>query len=222
MPTATILGTTYQTVIMPDGKEWMARNLMAYGTGPRYPADHVTSESFRALLDAYGALYLWSEVLALPLTDGWRLPTPTEWAGVLALVSSPPNLKLTTTGGWWDPGTPWQSPNTDALGSLGLNMQAAGSYSDEYWNEDVSQTGYIHLSDGSSYYLAYAGGYGANVASPTRRMSVRLVRDASLTLYVPYSDSWTKTNELHQGGGSWRKDTSLYVPHGGAWTDVSA
>lgn len=221
MSTATILGTTYQIVILPDGKEWLAANLMKYGTGPRYPADHATSESSRALLDAYGALYLWSEVLALPLTDGWRLPTPAEWAGVLALVSSPSNLKLTATGGWWDSGTPWQSPNTDALGSLGLNMQAAGSYLSEYWGENVSQDGYIHLSDGSSYYLGYDGGYGPNVADPARRMSVRLVRDTSPHLYVPHSGSWTKTNELHQGGGSWRRDTSLYVPHGGAWTEVA-
>jgi uncharacterized protein (TIGR02145 family) len=179
MGTATILGTTYQTVII-GGKEFAASNLMAYGTGPRYPADQVTSESSRALLDAYGALYLRSEVLALPLTDGWRLPTPTEWAGVLALVSSPLNLKLTATGDWWDPGTPWRSPNTDALGSLGMNMQAAGSYLAEYWQENVSQAGYIHLSDGSSYYLSYDGGYGPNVASLTRRMSVRLVRDTPI------------------------------------------
>lgn len=226
MGTATILGTTYQTVILPDGKEFTASNLMAYGTGPRYPASHVTNESLRTALDAYGALYLWSEVLALPLTDGWRVPTPAEWAGILALVSNPANLKLTATGGWSEPGTPWESPNTNALGSLGLNMQAGGSYLNEYWQENVALDGYIHLSDGSSYYLSYSGGYGPNVASPTRRMSVRLIRDSNIRTPVisPASGTYVDPVEVTITCGT--EGASIYYTFGdpvsASWIEYTA
>ena len=49
---------------------------------------------------------------------------------------------------------------------------------------------------------------------------VRVDTLKSLSLYVPRSGSWTKVNELHQGGASWRKDSALYVPNGGAWKEV--
>lgn len=177
-----ILGRSYPTIVAPGGLEWMAVNLGAYGTGPRYPADHVTNPTLRATLDKYGALYLYKEALTLPLLGGWRLPTVEEFSALVALCASPRELKSSTTGDLSDGRIVWQAPNTGAAGAFGVNLHAAGYYISEYWQSNVSQEGTLLLSDGSAYYLGYTGGYGPVPYDATKRRSIRLVRPS---LYVP-------------------------------------
>lgn len=72
MGTATILGTEYQTVTMPDGRIWMAENLNWDGRGT---------------VGYYGngRLYTYSSISGINFGD-WRLPTPDEMSAMVASV----------------------------------------------------------------------------------------------------------------------------------------
>lgn len=242
MPTATILGTTYQTVIMPDGKEWMSENLCWTGAGSWY-GDGAVNDGDGRYYNHAGIGTLIAELAANG--DGWRVPLYADTEALFSACDEPLG-----PGGAYRvnnmaiPNSRWDADGrvTNATNTTGFNAYPVGSYSGYYGTWKPKVYGF----PGAQYYVIPPDGYSAgqakwefskgsdgDIAGHTEdtgagsyflkdRMVVRLVRDAQISFYVPHSGAWTKTNELHQGGSAWRKDTELYVPHGGAWTEVSA
>lgn len=177
MPTATILGDTYQTVIMPDGKEWMVSPFIYSGSG----VDHSTP----MLTATLGRMYTWDEAMALPLMDGWRNPSVAEWDAMLT-ASGYPLLGGDYPGAGAMKSTDplaWNSPNTAAANAFGF-MAVGGGYEAggfasvgilaNYWTSD-SGTSPI-LARGIAF---YHDNNHAEVAENYRtgyHWSVRLVR----------------------------------------------
>ena len=95
MGTATILGDTYQTVVMPDGKEWV--NKFRYDALGRWFLDD--SGDPNAL--EFGKYYTYTErdTIAGLLTDGWRIPTADDFTGLFA-STAPARLCGTGTTYW--------------------------------------------------------------------------------------------------------------------------
>lgn len=165
-----ILGRNYQTVVMPDGKEWLSENLQVDSTG----VDYGNNSGNRA---TYGRLYSWAELSSLTLPDGWRVPTKDEWVALLALPAG--SLKEVGTDHW-------ESPNLGALNSFGFNARGGGyqqigvnffdlKYLGCWWNADAT-----NVPPGTAYMVLRwdsAGGSMAATPPADYRFSVRLVRD---------------------------------------------
>lgn len=186
MGTATILGDTYQTVAMPDGKEWIAENLAWSGAGQANTNP------------AFGRLYTWAEAMALSTGDGWRLPTLPELrsmysacdytTGDFAVYAGAGALK-TTTAGFWFP------PNDGAADAFGFYALAGG-----YWFFGYAGQGYyggfwtstevdaVSAYTSSHLYNSVDAGIAANTKAHS--WSVRLVRD-----YTPPADINAEAHE---------------------------
>ena len=95
MGTATILGDTYQTVVMPDGKEWV--NKFRYDALGRWLLD---DSGYPNALE-FGKYYTYTErdTIAGLLTDGWRIPTADDFTGLFA-STAPASLCGTGTTYW--------------------------------------------------------------------------------------------------------------------------
>lgn len=180
---AVILGESYRTVRMPDGKEWMAVNLAWSGSG----RDYNDSVANRAV---YGRLYTWEESNALPLSNGWRVPSEAEYLALAAACGGAAGLnqKLRSTSSLW----------TDAgyagLNTYGFNGMPSGQY---YTGDSAPGPGYRDLglrlflwtsTPASGYYgrraiitnagdaFAVANG-GVPTTFASASYSIRLVRD---------------------------------------------
>lgn len=116
---ATIGGKSYPTVVMPDGREWLAVNLDYAWPGLSVP----TSVSSEALTPQamyydydestygwnglkYGLLYNHYAVLELEankatLCPGWSVPTETEFDTLITALGENPATKLKSTIGWY-------------------------------------------------------------------------------------------------------------------------
>lgn len=190
--------------------------------------------------NGFGRYYLQAEKdsIAALLTDGWHVPTYAEWSALsvaaggtvggtsFSLAGALPNWKYAT-------GT-----NTTGFSALASGYRSFGTWNGyafnpsgfaddpelRFWLSDMlgADTRFGHVLEIPYAPYKKSLGYGTLNTSGEKALSIRLVRDApQISFYVPHSGAWTKTDELHQGGGSWRRDTSLYVPHGGAWTEVA-
>jgi len=87
-------GQTYPTLLLPNGKCWMAANLN-YGTGMagnQMQTDNCTVEKYcpqdnMQNCDVYGGTYQWEELMSFNNTEGiqglcppgWHIPTSAEW-----------------------------------------------------------------------------------------------------------------------------------------------
>lgn len=93
--TVTLFGDAYDTIIMPDGKEWLKTNLRRADYGMIVPGDTESD------VLAYGRGYLPSEFLAwTDLPDGWHVPTENEWSALFTAIGA---TYLTADGGRWSP-----------------------------------------------------------------------------------------------------------------------
>lgn len=209
MAEVTILGDTYQTEVLADGKEWILTNL-------RFP-DVDNSTEFPGSIDiSYGRFYN-NQVLDLTFPDGWRIPTLEEFAalfvsngGTSALDS---DFRGTISGvgpamrsTWWDYWTEYVEPGPSDVS--GFKAVGAG-YLDGPLGSDIQsrraeakfitatpwapQSGYV--APDPPYTNAFAlvtitslnndvtlGTYYENVRDENpSRYSVRLVRDATPT-----------------------------------------
>jgi len=120
--TATILGDTYQTIIMPDGKEWLAENFRSSdgGLAKKSPNDDPTKVA------DYGYLYTRPAMVTINgmVADGWRVPTKAEWNALFAACGGSQaggGLKSTGT-------TYWDAPNTGATNATGFSARGAGAH----------------------------------------------------------------------------------------------
>lgn len=187
MPTATILGDTYQTVIMPDGKEWLAENLKYTGYGVWFQG--------AASNNGFGRYYLKPDALLIHamLTDGWRLPTLADTLALYAAIGSTDNGEQMAVQG--ASATTWAyatGTNTTGFSALSSGYRQFGSWM-AYPNAQYAPRGarwwvYEDTSGGEYRYFGveeyegeYEGGnkvvsYGTLNTSGDKVQTVRLVR----------------------------------------------
>ena len=180
----TIGDKTYRTVIMPDGKEWMAENLdfKAEGIAINPNGNPSTAAAWYYSNNEatygwegkkYGLLYNWYAAAALTIA-GWHVPTDAEWTALTNAVGANPGTKLKST-------TDWTSGNgTD---NYGFSVFPAGNYNSGSYNNVGSRGFFWSVSVRSSSYAWYR--YFDTSASVTRDsyykttgFSLRLVKDS--------------------------------------------
>lgn len=203
MPSAKILGTIYQTVYLPDGKEWMAANLATIAYGGQW-WNGAGSD------DGDGAYYLRTEALAIEalLSHGWRLPTIAECRSLATLLggTSVAGGKLKATGFAY-----WDAPNTGASDDYGFAFRGAGYLHTSgpgwagkkaeayFWTGDTEPDGGNTTCYGFATYNGAAFNVGAALSPSVYSFSIRLVRDYAPICYesseVEYALSldWSET-----------------------------
>jgi uncharacterized protein (TIGR02145 family) len=170
-------GQTYRTVIMPDGKEWLAENL-----------NFETSNSWlypgQTPADRFGRLYTWDAAVTDAINGiggGWRVATRGEWLALVTVVSTTTGTKLKATPPDWN-GT----DDFEFTALPGGNRNADGTFRDVgtggYWwsateSNATSARGWGMDTD---YDFVYENGYGKGIG-----FSVRLVRDVQTLNWVP-------------------------------------
>lgn len=182
----TIGDKTYRTVVMPDGKEWMAENLdflPSDGSIAKNPSDAPsTAAAWYYNRDEatygwegkkYGLLYNWYAAKALTIA-GWHLPSNDEWDALAsACGGSSCGTKLKST-------TEWSSGNgTD---NWGFTAFPSGYYGSSFYNLG-SLTGFWtsieNVSDNAYYrYLSTSTLLDSGYNPKNRGFSVRLVKDS--------------------------------------------
>lgn len=224
---ATILGETYQTVGMPDGRLWMARNL-AYVNGGIGQYWNNSSN------DGDGAYYLNSDLLSLRDTlsaSDWRIPTKDELEAlrtellIVSLLSAGGILKTSGT-------TFWDSPNAGADNSTGFDLHGAGYYSgySSTWvyKKTVGNVVGLGSLDDLIYYLQlqYDDSSITNIIGPAvslnDRFPLRLIYDP------PFIQACQELFEITVSGTDFvHGDTATYVveksvSNSGPWYTLSA
>jgi putative two-component system response regulator len=178
-------GQTYRTVVMPDGKVWMAQNL-------NYKPETGKSWCYNddeSMGGKYGRLYDW-ETAKDACPSGWRLPSNQDWKDLATAVggSDAAAKKLKSKRGWKH-----ESGNgTDEYGFSALpgGMRYAGSsdtfkyvdYYGRWWTTDLA--GKLACGRGMHYSYDNVGEYSFDKGYG---LSVRCVQtlDPKLTRPVP-------------------------------------
>lgn len=179
MGTATILGTEYPTTLMPDGKEWTAKNLEYTGGGIGWWWGGGASN------DGDGRYYdlEQAETINDLLTDGWRVPTKIELEAWRDAIFAAHTQAL--SGGVVKALTGWTAPNVGAVDTYGFSLRGAGywsAYSGSWVSKGVIGTfGSVGRSDGfwqSPEVLNYDAALGSNSTGGYvgSRYPLRLVR----------------------------------------------
>lgn len=191
---AEIGGKTYRTVIMPDGKEWMAENLdfIAEGitfrdgtSGNTWVTGNTAQASYYNYDETtyswngkkYGLLYNFAATRALTIA-GWHVPTKDEWSNL-----------FNKCGGWSNAGTylksttGWDSGNgTD---NYGFTIYPTGYVSQGTFSATGRYVYYNTSTDaGGNYYYTASISTGASVGVSQNSIiknaggcCIRLVRD---------------------------------------------
>lgn len=183
----TIGDKTYRTVVMPDGKEWMAENLdflPSDGSIAKNPSGSPSTASawyynrdeatYGWEGKKYGLLYNWYAAKALTIA-GWHLPSTTEWdALATACGGSSCGTKLKST-------TEWSSGNgTD---NWGFTAFPAGYYNgDSFYNLGSLSGFWTSIENGSNNayyrYLSTSTLLESGYNPKNRGFSIRLVKDS--------------------------------------------
>lgn len=182
----TIGGKTYRTVVMPDGKEWMAENLdFLPSDGSIADNPQVTPSTAAAWYynrdeetygwegKKYGLLYNWYAAKALTIA-GWHLPTTAEWDALATACggdsSCGTGLKSTTE---------WSSGNGTDL--WGFTAFPSGYYDGNFYNAGSNFYSWTPTEYNSSN--AYYRYLDTGSSMPSRNIekyhgfSIRLVKD---------------------------------------------
>lgn len=183
----TIGDKTYRTVVMPDGKEWMAENLdflPSDGSIAKNPSGlpstaaawyyNRNEATYGWEGKKYGLLYNWHAAKALTIA-GWHLPSTTEWDALATACggASSCGTKLKST-------TEWSSGNgTD---NWGFTAFPAGYYRDPFYSLGSSANFWTsnEVDSGSAYfrYLNPGTSLNSNTNNKLYGFSVRLVKDS--------------------------------------------
>lgn len=184
MGTATILGTTYQTITTPDRKEWIAEYL-------RY--DALGSWHGATVDNAFGKLYTRAERVTIAglIPNGWRIPSIADWvslhesiSGNTAVYNGAGGYKTAAAGGILKSTSSahWNAPNTGATNAIGFNAVGTGSaispgtyiQKKDYgysWASDAGDNICFLDKDSADAVASVWGGLGSAA------LSIRLVRD---------------------------------------------
>lgn len=183
----TIGDKTYRTVVMPDGKEWMAENLdflpsdgsislNPQGTPSTAAAWYYDRDEATYGWEGkkYGLLYNWYAAKALTIA-GWHLPSTTEWDALATACGG-----ASTCGTGLKSTTEWTSGNgTD---NWGFTAFPAGGYNGEFYGVssysgfwiateyDSIDAYFNRLNTEASLYFGHA--------AKSISFSVRLVKDS--------------------------------------------
>lgn len=194
MGTATILGVEYQTVVMPDGKEWMAENLKYDGLGSWWGGG--------ASDNGDGRYYQASVVgdISSMLADGWRIPLWQDWDNMFSAIT------LLEGGTHWESlvaaSTRWMPripPSPEPNNKYGFNATPTGCYNNFYpaWRwyglpldaspvfysfeevkPDLGYSGYNTVAISQNNKGAFDGSAGTQYPTSAADMfPIRLVRD---------------------------------------------
>jgi uncharacterized protein (TIGR02145 family) len=126
-------GQTYRTVVMPDGKRWMAKNLN-YQTDSSWCYENSADSC-----EKYGRLYDWKTATTV-CPAGWKLPDTAGW-----------NRLLTKAGGWEAAGKKLKSKS----GWVNLPDKNSGNGTDKFGFSVLP--GGSRDSYGGFYYAGYYG-----------------------------------------------------------------
>ena len=124
MPVAVIAGKTYNTVIMPDGKEWMAEYLQDDTAGGLWYQNNPA-------LSHLGRHYNYAELDAFSYPGGWHVPTKAEWDAMVAACGDSPGLayRLCNSEGW----VAGSAIATKAVDTYGLHITPTGKLYARGW-----------------------------------------------------------------------------------------
>ena len=176
MPTAVIAGKTYNTVIMPDGKEWMAEYLQDTAPGGLW----YSNDPANAVL---GRHYNCAEMATFAYSGGWHVPTKAEWDTMVAATGGNENsaYRLCNKSGWLASSALY----ANATDQYGLHLTPTGTlYEKWFFREEYAHIWY-GLDDPTYSYLTriYCGGSNipfeklSNPVGNAYYGAVRLVRD---------------------------------------------
>ena len=231
MPTSTILGRSYRTVFMPDGKEWMAENLAYTGLGSYW--NNAASD------DGDGRYYPVTDLnsLASLLTaenNGWHWPSYEELLALrTALVAANPIPPDSDDAGAAIKAndSSWNEPNQGSnLDRYGFSLRGSGSYSGQSyawsgkkeegyfqgWSPEPYGSVYLHASRNVAYIYNIIGN---NLVSSS--FPIRLVRDIQFSVGVPHNGQWKNASGIYVShNGQWKNSSGIYVSHNGQWVKV--
>lgn len=245
MPTETILGTAYPTVILPDGREWMAKNLYVDAYGGRFYQDNGTLYP----ANVFGRLYPYDrhpEVTSALTGTAWRIPDNEDWLGLIDAcgIGDLPNTQyngsaLRSIGHLSDGFVVWGSTNggTDLHGFKALG---SGRF------DGASPGGGFKETTSVAYFASGSAPYPYDPSVPTRRrypqflvtQGTGAVDSPRCIMHVaPTSAGLAATGlccvsirlvrDLGFDGiypkkdGVWRHASDAHVAHGGAWRKAS-
>lgn len=237
MGTATILGAVYDTVLMPDGKEWTVQN--------------VTYAPLQTTADIRGSQFTQpntNSLHALLAPTGWRVPTNDEWYAMGAALSGASWLagsgtassgnnvpfdgrftggvgaELKDPSGW---PAPYNVPPYTGANGYGFSarMQDSAVQKIAIWRCYVPSPGIYSpvwfVADNSDSFL-YENGWASSSAA-----HVRLVRDP-ITPFTGFkvrdrsAPIWRTIAEARVvSGGVWRRPTRIFLASGGSWREVT-
>lgn len=174
-------GLSYRTVVMPDGREWMAENLQAaQGSATFYLNNEAT---YGRNGRNYGRLYLGEDARAVAdRVYGWHLPSKDEWESLFTACGSDYYKKLRSKEQW--------PSGYEGNDDYGFTFFASGRLRVGIAYESAKQTAYFWSDTGDSSHM-YAGTMGyqfypvswynhnlVDTVSTKVAYSVRLIKDA--------------------------------------------
>ena len=136
---ALIIDTTYQTLIMPDGREWLSENFRWSGAGALYTGDLSG--------DVYGRLYNYAvdgSAVEDALPTGWRWPSEDDYVTLFAALGASwvtdrwafigREMKESGTAYWAAGNT---GTNTSGFGLRGAGRIGSGTSTARTFNADM-------------------------------------------------------------------------------------
>lgn len=228
MPTATILGGTYDYLTMPDGRNWTLRPLAWSGSGAWWGNGAADDGDGRY----YTRLQAWTDVTFALSGSIWRVPSLAEWRALRDACggTSVAGGALKATGP-----TDWDAPNVGATDTFGFHGKATGfaTYFSDWtskgeinlnWASDAEQSpttdiSYMFLRNNLDSF-----GISGSTEIDAYALSIRLVSDAPsgfTGVFPAQSGAWRNASEVHVAkDGVWRKANRIFVPVSGAWREV--
>ena len=192
---AYIGGKRYKTVVMPDGKEWLAENLdfkfcyIGSGGSPTTPnAWYYNNDEPVFGWNGYkcGLLYNWYAVKFLndnksDLCPGWHAPTDSEWSTLVTACGDDAGTKLKAIDNSVVPGFPsaWNGTDNFRFSILPAGYRMAGTFQNIGSSSPIWTCSDTLYDAGIQYYLEYNS---SNVGrsegnSKVEAFSLRLVKD---------------------------------------------
>lgn len=190
MGTASINGLTYPTTVV-GGREWLSVDYLGPGR-MSHPNEYPNGTLYPIL-----AHYRFADIMAQSLPEGWRVPTPDDWQGLLdAAGGTGLGGKLKAVGvipGFSSDVPPFQflPPNIAGEGAFGVNIGPSGCYDGSsfepyglynygmYWANDNGVPCLAYFQFDTAGCMLYTGETGE------WELAVRLVRDALLPIEDP-------------------------------------
>ena len=197
-----ICGRLYKTVIMPDGREWMAENLDFKFPGISLHKDYINypnednfamyynfdEETYGFNGERYGLIYYYKSIEYLQSRKnyyfpGWHVPDSSEWVSLFRSIGNTASYGYFTKGNKLKSKTGWINGNgTD---DYGFNLKPAGYRSNgSSPSEAGSKVWYFnryHNSGTQQGTIIFDGSDGISTGDYKAYPStyVRLIRDAS-------------------------------------------